>query len=211
MTDQSVEFASLLCSRLCHDLLGPVGALANGLELLADETDPAMRARYMDLLGESARISADKLKFFRLAFGSAGGLGEEVETRALRAAVAAVVGVDRKIALDWLVGQPMLSGRAAKILLNLALIAGDALVRGGTLTVGAEEGSALGEVVVRGEGARIVVDPEIVAALRGETAQSDLASRTAPAWLVARLAGEGGGSVQVTEEEGVLLLGAALR
>ncbi len=55
MAISPVDFASLLCSRLCHDLLSPVGALNNGLELLADETDPAMRARCMDLLSESAR------------------------------------------------------------------------------------------------------------------------------------------------------------
>ena len=54
---KSHEFASLLCSRLCHDLLSPVGALNNGIELLADEHDPEMRARCLDLLGESARAS----------------------------------------------------------------------------------------------------------------------------------------------------------
>ena len=66
MTVSPVDFASLLCSRLCHDLLSPVGALNNGLELLADETDPAMRERVMELLADSARASASKLKFFRL-------------------------------------------------------------------------------------------------------------------------------------------------
>ncbi|MBW8910947.1 MAG: histidine phosphotransferase, partial [Sphingomonas sp.] len=87
MVNRSAEFASLLCSRLCHDLLSPVGALNNGLELLADETDPEMRARCMELLAESAAASANKLKFFRLAFGAAGGFGELVDTREARAAV----------------------------------------------------------------------------------------------------------------------------
>ena len=73
MTDDRVDFASMMASRLCHDLLSPVGAFANGLELLADEKDPEMRARVLDLLEQSARTSAAKLKFFRLAFGSAGG------------------------------------------------------------------------------------------------------------------------------------------
>jgi histidine phosphotransferase ChpT len=85
---KSHEFASLLCSRLCHDLLSPVGALNNGIELLADEHDPEMRARCMDLLGESARASANKLKFFRLAFGAAGGFGDEWRSRACSAATA---------------------------------------------------------------------------------------------------------------------------
>ena len=74
----AIDLASLLCSRLCHDLLSPVGALNNGIELLADEQDPEMRERCLELLAESARASANKLKFFRLAFGAAGGFGEEV-------------------------------------------------------------------------------------------------------------------------------------
>ena len=68
----ALELASLLCSRLCHDLLSPVGALSNGLELLAEEKDPAMRERCFELLEQSARTSADKLKYYRLAFGAAG-------------------------------------------------------------------------------------------------------------------------------------------
>ena len=72
------DLAAMLCSRLCHDMLSPVGALANGLELLADEKDPAMRERCFELLEQSARTSANKLKFFRLAFGSAGGFGAGV-------------------------------------------------------------------------------------------------------------------------------------
>jgi histidine phosphotransferase ChpT len=72
------DLAAMLCSRLCHDMLSPVGALANGLELLAEEQDPEMRARCMELLEQSARISTDKLKFFRLAFGAAGGFGEAI-------------------------------------------------------------------------------------------------------------------------------------
>ena len=70
---QSIDLAAMLCSRLCHDMLSPVGALSNGLELLAMETDPEMRANVVELLEQSATISTNKLKFFRLAFGSANG------------------------------------------------------------------------------------------------------------------------------------------
>ena len=93
MTISPVDFASLLCSRLCHDLLSPVGALNNGLELLADETDPAMRERCLDLLSESARVSANKLKFFRLAFGAGGGFGDLIDTREAQAAIARIEAV----------------------------------------------------------------------------------------------------------------------
>ena len=75
MAQSNLDLAALLCSKLCHDLLSPVGAINNGLELLEDETDPEMRDRCLDLLADSARVSADKLKYFLLAFGAAGGFG----------------------------------------------------------------------------------------------------------------------------------------
>ena len=206
MVNRSAEFASLLCSRLCHDLLSPVGALGNGLELLADETDPAMRERCMELLADSARATANRLKFFRLAFGAAGGFAEQVDTREARAAIEGLHG-DGKVKLGWMIESPTLPKAAIKVLLNLALIAGDALVRGGQLDIAAE-GS---EVVIRAEGPRLILDPEIRNALLGEVDPDFLSPRTSAAWLVHLLVGEANGSVQVSQpQEGVLMIGATL-
>jgi histidine phosphotransferase ChpT len=208
---KSHEFASLLCSRLCHDLLSPVGALNNGIELLSDEHDPEMRARCLDLLGESARASANKLKFFRLAFGAAGGFADEVDTREARVAIEGLFGGDGRITLGWMVDMPTLSKSALKVLLNLVLIAGDALVRGGRLDVGAERHDSGLDIVARAEGPRIVLDAELKRALAGEASEEAIAPRAAAAWLVHCLVDEGGGEVQINDqEEGVLLLGAAL-
>jgi len=209
---KSVEFASLLCSRLCHDLLSPVGALNNGIELLADEQDPEMRARCLALLSESARASANKLKFFRLAFGAAGGFGEDVDTREARAAIEGLFNHDGRIELGWMVDDGSLNKTAIKVLLNLSLIAGDSLVRGGRLDVGAERGTGVVEVVVRAEGPRIVLDAELKRALAGELGDEAVAPRAAAAWLVHSLVDDGGGELQfMDEEEGVLLIGASLR
>jgi len=206
MVNRSAEFASLLCSRLCHDLLSPVGALNNGLELLADETDPEMRARCMELLAESATASANKLKFFRLAFGAAGGFGELVDTREARAAVEGLHG-NGKVKLGWMVEANALPKGAIKVLLNLALIAGDALVRGGQLDVAAEGG----EIVIRAEGPRLVLDPELRNALLGEVDPDMLSPRAAASWLVHLLVSDQGGTVQVSKpEDGVLMIGANL-
>ena len=90
MTIDPLELASLIASRLCHDMLSPVGALNNGLELLADEKDPEMRKHCFALLEQSARISADKLRFFRLAFGAAGGFDAMVPLDEPRAVVVAM-------------------------------------------------------------------------------------------------------------------------
>ncbi len=206
MTISPVDFASLLCSRLCHDLLSPIGALNNGLELLADERDPAMRERCMELLAESARTSANKLKFFRLAFGAAGGFGDAVDTREARAAVFGLLG-EKRLQLNWLVEEDSLPKPAAKVLLNLAMIAGDALVRGGRLDIGAERSDAGAlEIVLRGQGARVVLDPELRQAL---TEGATVTARSAAAHLVHAIVTEAGGSVQVNEPEpGMLLVGA---
>ena len=116
MPPSPVEFASLLCSRLCHDLLSPVGALNNGLELLADEEDPAMRAQCMELLADSARASADKLKFFRLAFGAAGGYGDRSDAREARTALETLVKANGKVMFGWLVDSAELDRGALRIL-----------------------------------------------------------------------------------------------
>ncbi len=208
---KSHEFASLLCSRLCHDLLSPVGALNNGIELLSDEHDPEMRARCLDLLGDSARASANKLKFFRLAFGAAGGFADEVDTREARGAIEGLFGGDGRIQLGWMVDEATMSKSALKILLNLVLIAGDSLVRGGRLDVGAEKHGAGLDIVIRAEGPRIVLDPELKKVLLGESEEESIAPRAAAAWLVHSLVSEGGGEVQVADqEEGALLLGTSI-
>ncbi|TCP36870.1 histidine phosphotransferase family protein [Sphingomonas sp. BK235] len=211
MTISPVDFASLLCSRLCHDLLSPVGALNNGLELLNDETDPEMRARCLELLNESARVSANKLKFFRLAFGAAGGFGERVDVREARQAVEGLLGDNKRLQLQWLIEEAELPKAAVKVLLNLALIAGDTLVRGGTVTIGVEETAETTEIVLRAEGPRLVLDPELRATLTDGAGAEAITPRAAAAFLVNAIAAEAGGSVMVSDAvDGTLLFGAAL-
>ncbi|CAN5302173.1 histidine phosphotransferase family protein [soil metagenome] len=212
MTISPVDFASLLCSRLCHDLLSPVGALNNGLELLADEHDPEMRQRCLELLSESAKASANKLKFFRLAFGAAGGFGETIDTREARAAIEGLFGANHRVNLGWLIEDPTLPKGGIKVLLNLALLAGDALIRGGQLDIGAEYHDGQVEIVVRAEGPRIILDAELRQALLGETGDAVVTPRAAAAYLVHALVSEGGGTMQVSEAgEPVLLFGATFK
>jgi len=210
MTISPTDLASLLCSRLCHDMLSPVGALSNGLELLADEKDPEMRARCFELLEQSAKISADKLKFFRLAFGAAGGFGDQVDVEEPRAVIAALVGGNERITLNWSVSDPFLPKGAVKILLNLAAIGIEALVRGGTLDVGAEMTGNACEIAVRAAGPRIAFDESIGKALAGTLPDAELSSRTAPAHMMYLLASGTGGAVQYALGEGSLVLGAVL-
>lgn len=211
LPNQSLEFAALLCSRLCHDLLSPVGALNNGLELMADETDPEMRQRCLDLLGDSARTSANKLKFFRLAFGSAGGYGDSVPASEARTAIEGMFAATGRVKLGWMMAEDSLPKLSAKILLNLSLIAGDALVRGGQLDVGAEQRGGITEIVVRAEGPKVILDPELRGALAGTLGSEGLSARTAAAWMVRTMVTGAGGEIMLSPPgEPVLLFGASL-
>jgi histidine phosphotransferase ChpT len=207
----AVDLASLLCSRLCHDLMSPVGALNNGIELLADEHDPDMREKCLELLADSARASANKLKFFRLAFGAGGGFGEEVDTSEARAALEGVFGAERRIELGWMIEGGKLPKGAVKLLLNVALLAGDALVRGGRLDVGAENNDDALELVIRAEGPRILLDPALRETLAKGQADGAVEPRAAGAWLAHALAAEAGGTIRLSDPSSeALLIGVSL-
>lgn len=215
MTDTSLDLspldlASLLCSRLCHDLLSPVGALSNGLELLAEEQDPEMRKRCMELLEQSARSSADKLKFFRLAYGAAGGFGETISINEPKALIEALVAGNARITLGWALGTATLPKLAVKVMLNLAHLAIDALVRGGTLDIGAELRDGASEIVVRASGARIAFDPVIGRALDGQLGVDELTSRTAPVHMIQQLVASVDGGLQYALTDDALVMGAVL-
>jgi histidine phosphotransferase ChpT len=205
----AIDLASLLCSRLCHDLMSPVGALNNGIELLADETDPDMREKCLELLSDSARATANKLKFFRLAFGAGGGFGDEIDAREAQAALEGLFG-DGKVQLGWVVEDEKLPKGAIRLLLNLALLAGDALVRGGRLDVGAERRPDGIEIAVRGEGPRVLLDPVLRETL-ATGGKGPIEPRAAGAWLAYQLANEGGGSLRLSDPSSeFLMIGATL-
>jgi len=206
----STELASLLCSRLCHDMLSPVGALSNGLELLASETDPEMRKRCIELLEQSARTSTNKLKFFRLAFGAAGGFGDAVPVEETKAVIDALASDGKGITVNWAIEGENLPKPATKVLLNFAQIALDALIRGGTLDIGAELRDGSAEIVVRAQGDRIAFDDTIGQALEGNMPEAELSSRTAAAHMIAALADEIGGGLQFKRSDDALVLGAVL-
>ena len=211
MTDSNpTDLAAMLCSRLCHDMLSPVGALSNGLELLAMEADPEMRKSVMELLEQSATISTNKLKFFRLAFGAAGGFGDRVDVAEPRSLIEALAGDNDKIQINWAIETANLSKPSVKVLLNFAQIAIDALVRGGTLDVGAEVRDGNCEIVVRATGPKIAFDETIGKAIEGSLPSSELSSRTAAAHMIALLAEESGGGLQYARTDEALVLGAVL-
>lgn len=189
-----LALAALLCSKLCHDLVGPIGALNNGIEILADEEDPAMRAQAFELLGASAAEASRRLRFFRLAFGVAGSAGQRIAQGEIKGAVEGYFAAS-KVRLAWPVetpgAAPDLDKREAKLLLNLILLAAAALPRGGMLTL-TEIGAAAGfEVAAEGPAARLPA--EIQAALSGSLDEALLDTHNGVAAFAAALARDLGG------------------
>ncbi len=185
----STHLAAMLCSRLCHDLVSPVGALANGVEILNEDDDPEMREQVLAFLGQSAEQSAARLQFFRLAFGGAAGLGREVDPEEGRKALAALL-QDGKVALEWTCTTARVDKTLLKLALNLALVAAEGLVRGGTLSAHIDPADREQPLAIAAQGDRFLLSEEAHAALAGRLAEEALEPRTAPAYLAGLLASE---------------------
>ena len=129
-----LDLAALLCSRVCHDVISPVGAIINGLEVLDGEQDEEMRTVAMELIRKSATSAVARLQFCRLAFGAAGSYGAMIDTGDAEM-VARDLFVNGRTALEWRGERRMASRNSVKLLLNLCLIAAGAAPRGGVITV----------------------------------------------------------------------------
>lgn len=174
-----LRVAELLASRLCHDLISPVGAVNSGIELMTEFGDGA-DSESMALITSSARTASDKLLFFRIAYGN-GGSGTNVPLAEGLGLIAPVCINQRTEAVidDASAGANPGAG-AVKLLLCLALMAGECLPRGGTLTVRVGP-DMRAEITAAGDGARIGEDEQ--AALDGAVDSDDLDPKTAHAYF----------------------------
>ena len=209
MVDDSIEFASMMCSRLCHDLLSPVGSFGNGLELLADEQDPDMRERFVDLLNSSSRSAINKLKFFRLSFGSAGGYGDTIPVQELKDAVSGLFAEGREFTLNWIGADAAVPKPAARALLLMAQVVVEALVRGGQIDMAVEQRDNALEIAVRGVGDRVVLDPASAAMFARSDAE--LTPKTVGIALARRIAAARAGDIMLSRPaDGELVVGAII-
>ena len=181
-----LDFAALLVSRLCHDLVSPIGAVVNGLEVLEDERDAAMRADAMRLVATSAEQAAARLQFARIAFGAAGSAGAQLDLTEVGRIVGGLFGAG-KVQLDWQAAPLNWPKDWAKLLMNAAQLAADSLPRGGRVVVTTTTDASAPGFTVRatGQGARIL--EEVENAARGEP-KGALDGRSIQPYLAHKLA-----------------------
>ena len=184
---KELDFASLLCSRLCHDLISPVGAISNGIEILNDEDDEAMRIEVMKLLELSVGQTSNRLKFYRLAFGAAGGMGDQVPIRDAKTATESLF-EGSQINLSWNSEIGELNKSAIKLIMNMILVASESLIRGGELMVNITVHSNKVNLEVSVRADRIIFQDKIREMICGAIGQMESDPKLAPAYLAASVA-----------------------
>jgi len=166
----ALDLAALLCSRVCHDLISPVGAIVNGIEVMEEDKDEETKAFALDLIKKSAQVASAKLQFCRLAFGAAGSAGAQIDLGDAEKAARGLL-EDGKISLAWNLPRELLPKNRVKLLLNMLLIGATAIPRGGTLKVDAvREGDGVPGFQITASGLNARMTPNTVELLAGSPA-----------------------------------------
>ena len=183
-----LDLAALLCSRVCHDVISPVGAIANGLELIDDpEMDKETKDTALEMVRSSAKTAAAKLKFCRIAFGAAGSAGALIDMGEAGEIAKAFVG-DEKVKLDWQAPRENRPKQQVKLVLNMLLMAMAGIPRGGVVTV-TVEGDTFS---ARAQGDRAKVPEAVAQVLDGTLELTSLDARLVQPYYAKQLARSAG-------------------
>ncbi len=202
-----LDLASLLCSRVCHDVISPVGAIINGLEVLEDEKDEDMRGFALDLIKKSARGASARLQFCRLAFGAAGSAGALIDTGDAEQVARGLL-ADERTKLAWNATRALLPKNKVKLILNLYLIALTTVPRGGTVVVtidGLDEGLT---IAVEAAGPNSRLASHVPHLLAGDV-EGSVDAHGIQAYYTGLVAREAGMAITVRVEDGKVVLAAA--
>ena len=193
MTDfalNPLDLAALLCSRVCHDVISPVGAIVNGLEVLEEENDAEMRGFALELVKKSARTASARLQFCRLAFGAAGSAGASIDTGDAELVARGLL-ADERTRLEWDVPRVLMPKDKVKLILNLCLIAAAAIPRGGAIAVKVSGAESITRIEVEAKGANARLASHVPQLLAGTPENNQVDAQGIQAFytgLVARAA-----------------------
>ncbi len=203
-----IDFASFLVSRVCHDLVGPMGAVVNGLEVLEDERDAAMRADAIKIVSQSANQALARLQFLRIAFGAAGSAGAELDLNEVGRLVTGLL-EGSKVKLEWQSAHVNWPKDWAKLLMNATMLAADCLPRGGQVVVETSGIGAPPSFKIRANGAHAKVLEEVEKAVRGEASHGPVDARGIQPFLTHKLASGINAGLTLTPRDGGVDIQAA--
>jgi histidine phosphotransferase ChpT len=199
----AVALSALLSSRVCHDLINPVGAIRSGVEVLDDpEMDGVMRDAAFDLVRTGAKKALALLGYARLAYGAAGGFGAQISLEDARKALEEVYDTV-KADLDWQVETGFAAKENVKVLMILAYAAADSVPRGGEVVIA----GAIDDFTIRVTGKKLLLQDDLVKALNGDI--NELAPKFTPALLASKIIASADGVISVERSDEAVTFKAA--
>ena len=191
LTLSGSDLAALLCSRVCHDVISPVGAINNGLELL---DEGGADADALDLIRTSALNASVRLKFARLAFGASGSVGASIDTGEAEKAARDFAAAEKKTEITWSGPRAIIPKNRVKLLLNLFLVAYGSIPRGGNLDVTLENPETEAKFTLTAKGRMMRLPPKFMEINAGQVEEAVDAHTIQPYY-----------TVMLAEEAGMLL------
>ncbi len=204
------EIAALIASRVCHDLSSPITAVMSGLDYM-NGADQGARDQALKLISDGAALAYARLQFFRTVFGASGGRGEAAQAAELEELLGAYLAGGR-VSLDWQPGEETVPRRCVQLLLSIALVAQEALPRGGVLRIAVIGGPRL-QLVAMGEGPSVRFEEKTQRLLADggwDPSDGPLLSKEAPALWAHRLARGLRAELSFGEEPGRVLVAASV-
>ena len=191
----AVALSALISSRVCHDLINPVGAIGSGLEVLDDPAmEETMRDAALTLIRSGAKKALALLSYARLAYGSAGGFGAQISMEDAQKALTELYDTT-KADLDWQIGGGLAAKENVKALMVLAYAAADCIPRGGTVSITGD----INDFEITSSGKKLLLQDDLVRALKGDA--TELAPKFTPALLVHKLVTSANGKISVEKSE----------
>ena len=162
-----MDLAALLCSRVCHDVISPVGAIANGIELIDEGSDAETSEIAMELIRSSATNASAKLQFARIAFGAAGSAGAHIDTGDAESVAKSFFDTEKKSNIEWHGERALMAKNRVKFLLNMVLVGLAAIPRGGLVKVEIEDPNGMPKFKITSTGINARVPPAFLNLLNG--------------------------------------------
>ena len=208
ITLEAIDLAALLCSHVCHDLISPTGAIVNGLEVLDEAEDEETEKFALELIKKSAATASARLQFCRIAFGAAGSITAQVDTGDAENVARGFI-EDEKVKLTWNLPRALLPKNRVKLLLNMLVVAGQAIPRGGTLRL---DPVGSGETVtfrITAAGLNARVPPAVPGLLAGGSAETTIDAHAIQPYYTGLLARACGLTATIAAEGDTIVVAAA--